>query len=44
MRKGKGLLTVVGLALLTLAVTPALAGDFYVGGHIPNDAVADYFG
>ena len=30
----KGLWTVLGLALLSLAVTPALAGEFYVGGAL----------
>ena len=34
MNKGKGLLAVVGLALLSLAVTPVLAGEFYVGGAL----------
>lgn len=33
MTKAKGIFTVVGLALL-LAVTPALAGEFYVGGAL----------
>ena len=33
MTKAKGICTVVGLALL-LAVTPALAGEFYVGGAL----------
>jgi OOP family OmpA-OmpF porin len=34
MRNGKTVLAVVGLALLTLAVTPVLAGEFYVGGAL----------
>ena len=34
MTKGKGILTVVALALLSLAVTPVLAGEFYVGGSL----------
>ncbi|HEX5041918.1 MAG TPA: outer membrane beta-barrel protein [Candidatus Polarisedimenticolaceae bacterium] len=34
MTNGKKLLAVVGLAVLSLAVTPVLAGEFYVGGAL----------